>query len=125
MTKDVLVVEDEDSIAYALQFLIEREGHSFRRAADAASARSEIADKAPDLILLDVMLPGGSGYEICQEVRLDPALEGVKIIVLTASGDAMARRKSLALGADAFIAKPFANDELQGAMARLMADAAA
>lgn len=123
MAKQVLLVEDEDSIALALQFLIEREDWAILRVADASAARRALAEQAPpDLVLLDVMLPGGSGYEICQEIRLDPRLAHVKIMVMSASGEAMARRKSLALGADAFLPKPFGNAEMQGLVRSLMAD---
>lgn len=124
MSKSVLLVEDEDSIALALGFLIEREGLRLRRVADAPGARAALAEERPDLVLLDIMLPGGSGYEICQEIRMDPRLEGVKVLVLTASGG-MARRKSFALGADAFIAKPFGAEEVRESMRRLLSEEAA
>lgn len=125
MPKTVLLVEDEDTIAYALQFLIEREGFTCRRAASAGAARTALREERPALILLDVTLPGGSGYELCQEVRGDAALSDVKILMMTASGDPMAERKSLALGADAFVSKPFANADMNGKIQALMQDAAA
>ncbi len=77
----------------------------------------------PDLVLLDVMLPGVSGYEICQQVRLDPDLAAVKILMMTARGSAMERRKGLALGADGFIAKPFELNDLRAEVSRLLAGA--
>ncbi|MEO1291871.1 MAG: response regulator [Pseudomonadota bacterium] len=123
--KSVLLVEDEDSIALALQFLIEREGHQVHRVADGVAAQAAIKEHRPDLVLLDIMMPGPSGYEICQEIRRDPTLQGVKILILTASGNPMARRKSLALGADGFLAKPFANEAVQGEVRRLLTERAA
>lgn len=124
MSKSVLLVEDEDSIALALQFLIEREGLRMRRVADLDAARRAIAAERPDLVLLDIMLPDGSGYEICQELRLDPSLADVKVLVMTASGG-MAERKSYALGADDFIAKPFENEAVRASVRRLLEPQAA
>lgn len=125
MSKSVLLVEDEDSIAFALQFLLERDGFQCRRAATVGEARKAMAGEPPNLVLLDVMLPGGSGYEICQEIRRDPSLADVKILMMTAGGDPMAQRKSMAMGADAFLAKPFTNSDVHGLVSTLTSDAAA
>ena len=120
----VLVVEDEDNIALALDFLISREGHEYLRIADGGSALACIRDQHPDLVLLDVMLPEVSGYDICQGVRLDPSLADVKIIMMTARGSAIERRKGLALGADGFISKPFELAELRREVQRLLGQVA-
>ena len=125
MTKSVLLVEDEDSIAMALEYLIEPEGYAFRRVATGPAALDAIQESAPDLVLLDVMLPGCSGYEVCQSIRLDPALSHVKILMMTAKGSEVERRKGLALGADAFVTKPFSSAELKSEVRRLLADEAA
>lgn len=109
----VLVVEDEDNIAIALEFLITREGYGHDRVASGADALSRIRDTRPDLVLLDVMLPEVSGYEICQAVRLDPSLVHVKILMMTARGSAVERQKGLALGANGFVTKPFELKELR------------
>jgi DNA-binding response OmpR family regulator len=116
----VLVVEDEDNIALALDFLMTREGYDHERVADGAQALGRIRDMHPDLVLLDVMLPGASGYEICQGVRLDPSLSDVKILMMTARGSAIERRKGIALGADGFITKPFELKELREEVRRLL-----
>lgn len=116
----VLVVEDEDNIALALDFLMTREGYDHSRVADGAEALPRIRATHPDLVLLDVMLPGASGYEICQGVRLDPDLAGVKILMMTARGSAIERRKGLAIGADGFITKPFELKELREEVRRLL-----
>lgn len=116
----MLVVEDEDSIAMALDFLMTREGYDHSRVADGAKALPRIRDMHPDLVLLDVMLPGASGYEICQGVRLDPSLANVKILMMTARGSAIERRKGLATGADGFISKPFELKELRDEVRRLL-----
>lgn len=116
----VLVVEDEDNIAIALDYLMTREGYEHDRIANGAEAMERIRSTHPDLVLLDVMLPEVSGYEICQGVRLDPGLSDVKILMMTARGSAIERRKGLALGADGFISKPFELRELREEVRRLL-----
>lgn len=116
----VLVVEDEDNIALALDYLMTREGYDHDRIASGADAMERIRTTHPDLVLLDVMLPEVSGYEICQGVRLDPNLADVKILMMTARGSAIERRKGIALGADGFISKPFELTELRKEVRRLL-----
>jgi two-component system phosphate regulon response regulator PhoB len=119
--KHILVVEDEDNIAVALDYLIRREGYGQTRIATGAGAVDLIRNLRPDLVLLDVMLPEVSGYEICQQVRQDPALSEVRILMMTARGSAIERRKGLAMGADGFISKPFELKELRAEVRRLLA----
>jgi DNA-binding response OmpR family regulator len=116
----VLVVEDEDNIAIALDYIMTREGYDHDRIASGAGALERIRDTHPDLVLLDVMLPEVSGYEICQGVRLDPTLADVKILMMTAQGSAIGMKKGLALGADGFIAKPFELGALREEVRRLL-----
>ncbi|MGB4826989.1 MAG: response regulator [Paracoccaceae bacterium] len=116
----VLVVEDEDNIALALDFLLTREGYDHDRVADGDAALPKIRAMHPDLVLLDVMLPGASGYEICQSIRLDPSLRDVKILMMTARGSSIEKRKGLAIGADGFITKPFELKELREEVRRLL-----
>lgn len=118
----VLVVEDEDNIALALDFLMEREGYDHDRVADGGAALPKIRAMRPDLVVLDVMLPGVSGYDICRDVRGDPALREVKILMMTARGSSVERRRGQAIGADGFITKPFELKELRQEMRRLLAD---
>ncbi|MCX7286630.1 MAG: response regulator, partial [Rhodobacterales bacterium] len=94
----ILVVEDEDNIATALEFLILREGYTHDRVASGADALPRIRDTRPDLVLLDVMLPEVSGYDICEGIRNDPELRGVKVLMMTARGSAIERRKGLDRG---------------------------
>ena len=117
---DVLVIEDEDNIAVALDFLLTRDGHRHMRLATGGGALDHIRAHRPDLVLLDVMLPDISGYQIVQEIRADPALNGVRVLMMTARGSVVERRKGLALGADGFIAKPFELAELRDEMRRLL-----
>jgi DNA-binding response OmpR family regulator len=116
----ILVVEDEDNIAIALDYLMTREGYDHDRVANGGEALGRIRDTHPDLVLLDVMLPEVSGYEICQGVRLDPSLSGVKILMMTARGSSIERKKGMALGADGFITKPFELKELRQEVRRLL-----
>lgn len=116
----VLVVEDEDNIALALDYLLTREGYTHDRVANGGEALARVRTMRPDLVLLDVMLPEMSGYEICQGMRLDPALADIKILMMTARGSAIERKKGLALGADGFISKPFELTELRAEVRRLL-----
>ena len=120
---DILVIEDEDNIATALDFLLTRDGHRHDRLATGKGAVARIRETRPDLVLLDVMLPEVSGYQIVQDVRADPDLAGVRVLMMTARGSVVERRKGLALGADGFIAKPFELAELRAEMARLLGTA--
>lgn len=119
--KRVLVVEDEDHIATALDYLLTHEGYAHDRVANGGEAMARIRHLHPDLVLLDVMLPEVSGFDICQSVRGDPALADVKILMMTARGSVIERRKGLALGADGFISKPFELSELREAVRALLA----
>jgi two-component system, OmpR family, phosphate regulon response regulator PhoB len=117
----VLVVEDEDNIALALEFLLLREGYGHDRVVSGAEALPRILSTLPDLVLLDVMLPEVSGYEICQRIRLDPALARVRVLMMTARGSAVERQRGFDLGADGFITKPFDVQHLRAEVRRLLA----
>ena len=117
----VLVVEDEDNIATALEFLITREGYDHDRVASGAEALPHIRATHPDLVLLDVMLPEVSGYDICQGIRTDPALARTKVLMMTARGSALERKRGIELGADGFITKPFELKDLRAEVRRLLA----
>lgn len=116
----VLVIEDEDNIAIALEYILAREGYAVSRLATGADAMDQIRARHPRLVLLDVMLPEVSGYEICQKARLDATLADVRILMMTARGSVTERRKSIALGADGFISKPFDPKELRSEVRRLL-----
>jgi len=119
----VLIVEDEENIALALATVLGREGWRLSRVADGEAAWSAIRAERPDLVILDVMLPSVSGHELCQRIRLDADLSGTRILMMTARGAAIERRKGLALGADAFVAKPFDLRDLLGQARRLLGEA--
>lgn len=118
----LFLVEDEDNIALALRVLLEGAGHKLTRVATGSQAVAAIAEAQPDVVILDVMLPGMSGYDICQELRATPAYDATPILMMTARGAEVERRKGLALGADAFITKPFSMVDLKDTIARLLAN---
>jgi DNA-binding response OmpR family regulator len=112
MAKRVLVVDDEPNIVMSLRFLMEREGFLVE-VAPTGEAALEALDRAPaDLVLLDVMMPKLDGFEVCQRIRTNPAWAETKIVMLTARGREIERDKGLALGADAYVTKPFSTREL-------------
>ena len=112
MSKTVLIADDEPNIVISLEFLMKREGHTVSIARDGPAALAAIRTARPDLVLLDVMMPGMSGFEVCQAVRADEALAGVKILMLSAKGRDTDLAKGSALGADAYMTKPFSTREL-------------
>ncbi|EEW26286.1 response regulator [Rhodobacter ferrooxidans] len=119
----VLIVEDEDNIAMALEYVLTREGFRHDRLAKGGSAVGRIIETHPDIVLLDVMLPEMSGYDICALVRANPALADIKIIMMTARGSALERKRSLEMGADSFIAKPFELAALRDELNRMVTKA--
>ncbi|MEM1126634.1 MAG: response regulator [Bacteroidota bacterium] len=112
MSHRVLIVDDEPSIVISLEFLMKQAGHEVSVARNGQDGLEQISAFRPDLVLLDVMLPHRTGFEICQIVREDEALEHVKIVLLTAKGREVDVAKGLALGADAYVTKPFSTKEL-------------
>jgi len=112
MTKKILIVDDEPNIVISLEFLMKREGFLVVVAVDGEEALQKIAELEPDLVLLDVMMPLKSGFEVCQEVRANPAWAAIKIIMLTAKGRDTEVHKGMALGADAYVTKPFSTKDL-------------
>ncbi|HHO47266.1 MAG TPA: response regulator [Desulfobacteraceae bacterium] len=112
MTRHVLIVDDEPNIVLSLKFLINQQGYEVRTAGSGEEALQALAEKIPDLILLDVMMPKPDGYEICQRIRSTPAWKDIPVIMLTAKGRDVEKQKGLAMGADDYITKPFATHEL-------------
>ena len=120
MYPTILVVDDEPSIVVSLQFLLGQAGYDVSTATSGEEAIETIMKEHPDLILLDVMLPGIDGFEVCEIVRLDPKWRDIKVIFLSAKGKEEDIAKGLVLGADAYITKPYANKEVLENVRRLM-----
>ena len=112
MTPDVLVVEDEADIRNLIVHHLTRDGFRCRTAATGAEALARVRAAAPDLVVLDLMLPEMSGLEVCRRLRGDPTTAGVPIIMLTAKDDEVDRIVGLEMGADDYVAKPFSPKEL-------------
>jgi DNA-binding response OmpR family regulator len=117
--RKVLIVDDEPNIVTALEFLLRRSGYDVRFATDGGQALQEVDAYRPDLVLLDVMMPVKSGYEVCQKMRERTDLAQVKIVMLSAKGSEAEVNKGLSLGADLYITKPFSTQELVATIDRL------
>ncbi|TRW97294.1 response regulator [Paracoccus sp. M683] len=117
---DILLIEDDHSIAEAVRFILTREGWQVAVIRDGGEAVDSIRAQRPRLVVLDLMLPNRSGSEILADLRAlpDPLLARTAVLLLTAHGDAVGT--AAACGADAGLAKPFANDELRALVGRLM-----
>ncbi len=112
MPQTILVVEDEPNIVESLSFLMKKAGFVVRVARDGNTAIRTIESAAPDLVLLDIMMPRRDGYEVCRTIRANPDWDDVRIIMLSAKGRDLDRRKGLELGADDYITKPFSTREI-------------
>lgn len=122
MRQKILVADDEPNIVISLEYLFKREGYTVLLARDGQEALDTIAREKPDLVLLDVMMPKKTGFEVCQAVRANEALQAIKILMLTAKGRDTDISKGLALGADAYMTKPFSTRELVQKVAAMLAD---
>mgnify|MGYP001102917340 FL=1 len=112
MTTKILIADDEPNILISLEFLMKREGYEVHLARDGQEALDALRREHPRLVLLDVMMPKKTGFEVCQEVRNDDAIRSTLILMLTAKGRETDVVKGLALGADAYMTKPFSTREL-------------
>lgn len=108
----VLIVEDEPNIVESLSFILQRADFDIDTALDGSEALRRLHRHAYSALILDLMLPGISGFDVLRAVRSDKALENLPVIVLTAKGQAADRRAAEATGATAFITKPFSNAEV-------------
>lgn len=122
MSKEILIVEDEPGVVAAIRFLMEQQGYCVRVAGKGEEALDLIFKNKPHLVLLDIMLPGMSGWEVCEMIRLDPEYCDVKIVFLTARRSKAEIARGLALGANAYITKPFDNDQLIAKVKSLLKD---
>jgi DNA-binding response OmpR family regulator len=118
--RSILVVDDEPHIVLSIEFLLKQAGYAVRIARDGEAAHRAVAEQRPDLILLDVMMPGRSGYEVCQAIRATPGGDRIKIIMLSAKSRDVEQEKGLAVGADAYVTKPFSTRDLVARVDRLL-----
>jgi len=108
----VLIVDDEPNILLSLEFLMQQAGLEVDTADTGESALTKIAANPPDLLLLDISLPGISGFDLLERVREQPATRTLPVVMLTAHGREVEKEKGMALGADDYITKPFSTQEL-------------
>ena len=112
MSQKVLIADDEPNIIVSLEFMMKREGHEVVVARDGRAALEAIRRERPRLVLLDAMMPGMSGFDVCEAVRADAALRDTRILMLTAKGRDIDVARGLGAGADAYVTKPFSTREL-------------
>ncbi len=124
MGSRVLLVEDEVNIFEAISFLLTRDGWEVRGHGNGATAIDEVARLEPDVLVLDVMLPGRSGLEILRDLRGAETTANLPILMLTAKGQSKDRDLALALGANAYLTKPFSNTEMVETVRRVAAEGA-
>jgi DNA-binding response OmpR family regulator len=122
MAKRILIADDEPNIVVSLEFLMQKMGHVVRVANTGEDALSAVGEFKPDLILLDIMMPRMSGFDLCQSVRENPAWKGIKIVMLSARGREIDVTKGMAVGADAYVTKPFSTRDLVAKVRELLGE---
>lgn len=105
--KKILVVDDEPNIVRSLTFVLDKGGYDVSIAGDGVEAMSMIRESKPNILILDVMMPNKSGYDVCSEIKSDPELRDIHVVMLTAKGQVGDREAVLSQGADEYISKPF------------------
>jgi DNA-binding response OmpR family regulator len=120
MTKRVLVIEDEPNIIEAVSFILSRDGWEVKTHANGHDAMEAVRARAPDLIILDVMLPGKSGFDILQEIRADAVYGDTPVLMLTARGQTKDREMAERAGASQYMTKPFSNADVLAAVRALV-----
>ena len=123
MAKKVLIADDEPNIVTSLEFLMTRGGYEVQVARNGEEALALVESFRPDLVLLDVMMPQRSGYDVCQKMRERPDWGHIKIVMLSAKGREAEVSKGMSLGADLYVTKPFSNAELVARIRELLGDA--
>ena len=123
MKRKILIADDEPDIVTALEFLLKRSGYDVRTVANGEEALAALAADPPDVVLLDIMMPVKSGYEVCQRMRERPEWRGIKIVVVSAKGREAEVSKGLSVGADLYVTKPFSTQELLDQINGLFTDA--
>jgi two-component system OmpR family response regulator len=120
--KTVVVVEDERNIIEAISFILSRDGWEVKTHSNGHDAVEAVRARAPDLVILDVMLPGKSGFDILQDMRKDDELSTIPVLMLTARGQERDREMAERAGADRYMTKPFSNAEVLEAVRDLVGD---
>jgi len=120
MAARILIADDEANIVVSLEYMMRREGFEVSVARDGTQALEAIRREQPDLVLLDAMMPGMSGFDVCQAVRANDALRHTKILMVTAKGRDTDQARGLGVGADAYLTKPFSTKQLLSTVRELL-----
>ena len=120
MSKRILIADDEPSIVTAVEFLLRRDGYEVQVARDGNEALQLIESSLPDLVVLEVMMPQRSGYEVCRTIRERDDWRHIKVVMLSAKGRDAEVAKGMAIGADVYVTKPFSTRELIGRIRTLL-----
>lgn len=120
----VLIADDEPNIVTSLEYLMLRSGYEVKIARDGDEVLALVESFRPDIVLLDVMMPRRNGYEVCQKIRERPDWRQIRVVMLSAKGREAEVNKGLSLGADAYVTKPFSNQELIAKIGALLDEAA-
>ena len=122
MTVDILIAEDEPSILESLDFILRRAGWTISAVTDGDAALEAVRRLKPRMLVLDVMLPNRSGFEVLKHIRADLAMHALPVLILTAKGQQQDRRIAEQFGADVFITKPYANADVVSAVRQLLGE---
>jgi DNA-binding response OmpR family regulator len=125
VSKKILIADDEPNIVAALEFLLQRSGYEVHVARNGDEALKLVEATHPDLVLLDVMMPQKSGYEVCMRIRERADWRHIKIIMLSAKGRDAEVSKGLSMGADIYVTKPFSTRELMDKIRDLLGQSTA
>src|SRR2546422_9081210 len=120
MSRRVIIVDDEPNIVTSLEFLMRGDDYEVLVARNGEEALQLAESFRPDIVVLDVMMPQRSGFEVCQKIRENPVLGDVKIVMLTAKGRDGEKEKGRYLGANAYVTKPFSTKELMSTVRKLL-----
>ncbi len=123
MTCKILIVDDEPNILVSLEYLMKREGYEVHLARDGQEALDVLRRERPRLVLLDVMMPKKSGFEVCQELRADESVKDTLVLMLTAKGRETDIAKGLGVGANAYVTKSFSTRELVQKVSEMLGNA--
>jgi DNA-binding response OmpR family regulator len=118
--KKIIIADDNENIREALTYLLEDEGYELWLAKDGAEALAKVREIVPDILLLDIMMPGMNGYDVCSAVKNDPILKKIYIIMLTAKGQVAEQEHGKEVGADEYIVKPFSPMEILSKIKKIM-----
>jgi len=122
MSKTILIVDDEAYIVTSLEYVMQSAGFEVAVAFDGEEALAKVIEKVPDLMILDLMMPKLDGFEVCKKIRENPLWKGIRIIILTAKGRDIERKKGMSLGADDYMTKPFSTRDILNRVKELLAE---